>query len=206
MPEIGERLAVAYGVLLCLYPPDHRAAYGDLMQTHARDLLRAARGRGRLPTLRVGWLLLCDTLTNVYRERIAAMKKRISALDVSAAVLLLPGALFVALALLVEYVGVRLSGGPLYGFYHSGSTPWLNPGGVPLVVWLGLLSVLLGLLSVGTRVRTHWGQPGLLTAVLSETSPLTLAVVAASLLVMGVMFTYALAENWHCLIGAAAAC
>jgi hypothetical protein len=191
-----------YRLLLRLYPPDHRAEYGDLMATHARDLLRDARG-GR--TARIWRLLVADTLKSALRERIDTMKHRTNTLDALAGILLMPGALFLTLVLLNEYGGV--TGGPLAGAYAvMGSAPWLNPAGIPLfVVAAGLAAALSGL-SFGSRLRLHRGQPGMLAAAIADTSPLALTVVAASLLLLGIFTTYALAENWACLIGQMTTC
>jgi len=61
----AERL---YRVLLWLYPPKHRRAFGQSMLQHARDLSRAARQHGRRHEAALCLRLLVDGITNALIE------------------------------------------------------------------------------------------------------------------------------------------
>ena len=88
-----------YRALLWLYPAGHRRIYGRPMLQHARDMVRAARRRGRRHVATLYLRLVFDGLVNAGIEHVEAIMTangRIKPLPWLAVLLTtLPGLLFV---------------------------------------------------------------------------------------------------------------
>ena len=69
--SMAERL---YRMLLRLYPPEHRRAYGELMVQHARDLSRTARRQGRWQVVQLSFNLFMDGVHYAAVEHLEAIK------------------------------------------------------------------------------------------------------------------------------------
>lgn len=189
---------LVYGLLLRLYPPEYRAAYGDLMLTHARDQWREARSGGFAARVRLAGLLLADFAASLLTEHVEASD------------------------FLPRFGGMAcIMGGMLWGIVH---TPLLlrayrTPLAALLLMLVGLLAwhacwvqrvggagwagwalASGGLLTVGggyvAALLTDWGQTGLPTV-------LGLAAVAVGMVAYG----FATIQPPHGLTaGSAAAC
>lgn len=202
-PIWPERL---YRTLLIAYPPQFRADYGREMRTVFRDQLRAARQLGGWSITRHLWRTICDLLTSALAERSAALQnKNLAPLVLGAALLVVPLTFF-AIVILTEYLGVPVTAEPFYTLYEAPSGSLTRTVLDVLIIFGPVAAVLINAVPFARGVHQRMGANGGLLVAVRETNALVMAILLIGLALAAVFFTYALVENWQCLIGAAVTC
>jgi len=206
VPDAPTRLERLYCALLIAYPPDFRADYGAQMVVLFRDQLRAARQHGAGGTTRHLWRTAADLLTSALAERSAALQnKNLTPLLIGAALLIVPVTFF-TLVILHEGLGLPITVEPFYTLYEA---PQGTPTRTVLDVFIILgpvAAVLVNAVPFVRSVRQRMPTNGGLLVAVRETNALLLLVLLIGLALAAIFFTYALAENWQCIIGAAVSC
>jgi hypothetical protein len=195
-----------YRALLIAYPPEFRADYGHEMRTLFRDQLHAAQRQGPGGVVRHLWRTILDLLTSALAERSALLQtKKLAPLAIGAALLVVPLTFF-AIVILTEYLGVPVTAEPFYTLYEAPTGSLTRTVLDVFIIFGPVAAVLINTVPFVRGVRQRMQSNGGLLVAVRETNALVLGVLLIGLALAAMFFTYALLENWQCIIGAALTC
>lgn len=210
LPKPWAVSALLYRWLLWLYPAEHRAEYGPLMQQLLEDQLRAAwRGEGRRGLAGLWLRILPDAAWNALLEHLDRWSEPMRSgsrflLAAATAVLIIPF-IFVVLNLLEYGLHLPIVWNPhdlLWPLVRDGRWRFLYDAVILLSAPLALGLLLLR--QVQLRWRPQVGE--LAWIVVRKADRLGLALTALAVGLIVVMGLYFLGENLPCILGQRVAC
>lgn len=194
-----------YQAFLVVYPAQFRREYGSHMVQLFRDLCRDAQHQRGLIGLAVVWVrTLPDVLVSLLREWTTTMQEKASVRMAASMALLVIPVTFVLVNVWQYELGLGLLFNPYDLVY--GRSDVLDMVLDVLIIFGPVVAIALNLLPTVRAVRIRLAETTFVIEIPRKISGGTIALVIVGALFMAIMFGYALAENWECIIGLRAYC